>query len=117
DEQALYTVIKKLVEKLISEGRRELAVALNKHQPRLLDNYVVEIPVDNPIQSDEIQSNKLELLSYLKDALSNTSIDLSPRVITSAEHTETAYTPAEKFSRMAEKNPDLNQLRQQFDLE
>ena len=117
DDQALTTVVKKLVEKLLSEGRRQLAVALNKHQPRLLENFVIEIPVDNPIQSDEIQSNKLELLAYFKDALSNTSIELSPRVINSTEHKDTAYTPAEKFNRMAEKNPDLNQLRQQFDLE
>ncbi len=92
-------------------------MAINKHEPRLIDHFIIEFPVDNPIQSDDIQANKQEILFYLKEKLSNTGIEIRPRVIDTEEQQGTAYTPADKFKLMAEKNPDLNQLRQQFDLE
>ncbi len=117
EEENLVNAVKQLVEKLRSEGRRQLAVALNKHEPKLTDGVVIIIPVDNPIQADEIQANKQELLQYLKTKLSNTGIEIIPQVTDTDETTGTAYTPAEKFNKMMEKNPDLNQLRQQFDLE
>jgi DNA polymerase-3 subunit gamma/tau len=109
--------MKELVTKLQSEGRRQLAATLNKHQPVVLEDNIIEIAVDNPIQAGEIQENRQELLGYLKQKLMNGGIELRSRVTENGEGTFTAYTPAEKFSKMAEKNPDLNQLRQQFDLE
>lgn len=53
----------------------------------------------------------------MKKGLQNGQITISTRVVEETELKETAYTPAEKFNKMAEKNPDLNQLRSQFDLE
>jgi len=117
DEKTIILVIKELAGKLQAEGRRQLAAAMNKHAARLIDESLIEIPVDNPIQAGEIQENRQELLTYLKEKLSNGTIQLQARLAESHEGTDTAYTPAEKFNKMAEKNPDLNQLRQQFDLE
>ncbi len=117
EHDAVINAVKELVEKLQTEGRKQLATTLNKHQPKLLENGVIEIAVDNPIQAGEIQDNRTELLGYLKKKLMNGNVDLFSRVMETGEGTFTAYTPAEKFSKMAEKNPDLNQLRQQFDLE
>lgn len=117
EETELVGAVKQLVERLMSEGRRQLAVALNKHEPRLIDSLIIEIPVDNPIQADDIQSNKQEILYFLKEKLSNTGIEIHPKVTNTEETQGTAYTPADKFKKMAEKNPDLNQLRSQFDLE
>jgi DNA polymerase III subunit gamma/tau len=116
-ESELVAVVKQLVERMMAEGRRQLAVALNKHEPVLIDGNIIEIPVDNPIQADDIQANKQEILFYLKEKLSNTGIEIHPRVTDTEELSGMAYTPADKFKKMAEKNPDLNQLRQQFDLE
>ena len=115
--QLVTEAIKEFVEKLLSDGRKQLAVALNKHNPVLIDNNIIEIPVDNSILSDDIQDNKQELLSWLKQKLSNRSIEIRQRVVNENELQHVAYTPAEKFNRMASKNPDLNKLRQQFDLD
>ena len=109
--------LKSFADKLQTEGRRQLAVALNKHKAQLLENHIIEIPVDNNIQADDIQTNKSEILYWLKSGLKNHSIEIRQRVVEDHELKNTAYTPAEKFSKMAEKNPDLNTLRQQFDLE
>ena len=117
DEKAMLECLKAFADKLQSEGRRQLAVALNKHKAVIIDNNIIEIPVDNNIQADDIQSNKTEILSWMKNGLRNFSIEIRHRVVEDHELKNTAYTPAEKFSKMAEKNPELNNLRQQFDLE
>ncbi|OQA10217.1 MAG: hypothetical protein BWY67_01194 [Bacteroidetes bacterium ADurb.Bin397] len=117
DAEEMYKVWKAFADKNHAEGRKQLAVALNKHQPVLKDETHIEIPVDNAIQAEEIQGTKVELLAWMKKGLQNGQITISTRVVEETELKETAYTPAEKFNKMAEKNPDLNQLRSQFDLE
>jgi DNA polymerase-3 subunit gamma/tau len=117
DEKAMLDCLKAFADKLQSEGRRQLAVALNKHKAVILEQNIIEIPVDNNIQADDIQTNKTEILSWMKNGLRNYSIEIRHRVVEDHELKNTAYTPAEKFSKMAEKNPELNNLRQQFDLE
>ena len=117
EKSAVVSAIKELVVKLQSEGRRQLAATLNKHEAILRENNIIEILVDNPVQAGEIQENRVELLGHLKNKLVNGVIELHSRVVETGEGTVTAYTPVEKFNQMAEKNPELNQLRQQFDLE
>jgi DNA polymerase-3 subunit gamma/tau len=109
--------IRDFAEQQQQAGKRQLAVSLSKHPPKLLDSMVVEIPVDNMIQSDEILSHKSELLAYLKTRLRNHSLDVQAKVEEPPAGSEKAYTPAEKFRKMAEKNPELDQMRQQFGLE
>ena len=116
-EEEMILLWKKFADKIHAEGRKQLAVALNKHQPVLLSETSIEIPVDNNLQAEEIHSHKTELLAWMKRGLNNGSITIQSRVVEENELKETAYTPAEKFNKMAEKNPDLNQLRSQFDLE
>ncbi|MBL7913766.1 MAG: DNA polymerase III subunit gamma/tau [Bacteroidia bacterium] len=117
DAEEMFKVWKAFADKNHAEGRKQLAVALNKHQPILKDETHIEIPVDNAIQAEEIQGTKVELLAWMKKGLQNGQITISTRVVEETELKDTAYTPAEKFNKMAEKNPDLNQLRSQFDLE
>ena len=117
DEDAMLKSLKVFAEKAQAEGRRQLAVAINKHRAILAESNIIEIPVDNAIQAEDIQNNKSELLAWMKQQLQNKSIEIRSRVVEENELKQTAYTPAEKFNKMAEKNPDLNQLKQQFDLE
>ncbi len=117
EAEEMFKVWKAFADKNHAEGRKQLAVALNKHQPVLKDETHIEIPVDNAIQAEEIQGTKVELLAWMKKGLQNGQITISTRVVEETELKDTAYTPAEKFNKMAEKNPDLNQLRSQFDLE
>jgi DNA polymerase-3 subunit gamma/tau len=59
---------------------------------------------------------KTDLLSYLKTSLKNSSLQL--KIIVDETKTERKpYTGEEKYQRLAEKNPTLNKLRQQFGLE
>lgn len=117
DEKAVRDSLQQCVDKLMQAGRKNLAVTLNRHKAVLLDHYLIEIPVDNNVQADEIQLSKSELLHMLRENLQNDLVDLQHRVLDDNEVEPAAYTPAEKYSQMVKKNPDLNHLRQQFDLE
>lgn len=117
EHENVISTLKLFAEKLQKDGRKQLAVTLGKHEPVLIGESVIEIIVDNAIQAAEIQENKNELLHWMKTGLLNNTIEINHRVVNGAESKAIAYTPAEKFSKMVEKNPDLNLLKQQFDLE
>ncbi len=116
-ESEVMHALQAFIKKINSEGRKQLAAALSKHEPVLINPSHIEFPVDNSIQQNDIQDNKPELLRFFKLELQNKSIEISARIAESEATNQVAYTPAEKYTKMAEKNPGLNVLRQQFDLE
>ena len=59
---------------------------------------------------------KQGLLNYLRSELNNYEIDLSIEVI-EGEINRYAYTPREKYEKLREKNPLLDSLRKEFDLD
>jgi DNA polymerase-3 subunit gamma/tau len=64
----------------------------------------------------EMQREKHELLSYLRKELQNYDIDISIEV-DETEMKRYAYTPREKFEKLKEKNPLIEELRNTFDLD
>jgi hypothetical protein len=72
--------------------------------------------VDNKVLAEDLNQKRNELLDYLKVRLNNTKIHLQ---IIVPDHPIglRPYTDREKFGRMAEKNPDLLNLREELDLE
>ena len=102
---------------LKEKKRNNLFSTLNKRKPVLKENFVIEFSVDNSLQAEEINKEKSELLAFLKMKLNNKLITIKPEVLESKNKPDEAYTPVEKFRKMAEKNPALDTLRKQFDLE
>ncbi|HXC04209.1 MAG TPA: hypothetical protein VNZ86_05610, partial [Bacteroidia bacterium] len=92
------------------------SVTLSSRKPRLEENNRIEFTVDNAAQAEFIQSDKQELLSFIRKELNNYDLQLNILVIKN-DNDRKLYTPADKFKRMAEKNPALAKLRQQFDLD
>jgi DNA polymerase-3 subunit gamma/tau len=92
------------------------AVTLSAKKLLLKDTTLIEFMVDNKTQEEFINNDKQELLGYLRKELSNYDIQLSILVITN-DNDRKVYTPQDKFKKMAEKNPVLSKLRQQFDLD
>jgi DNA polymerase-3 subunit gamma/tau len=92
------------------------AVTLSGRKPVLKENFLLEFTVDNLTQADFINEDKLYLLGHLRKDLSNYDIQLIVTVITN-DNERKVYTAADKFKRMAEKNPVISKLKQQFDLD
>jgi len=91
-----------------------ISKTLTNYEPELKENNVVVITLDNKVQDDKQQLHKL--LGFLKNEINNTQIRLETK-ITEKTKISKAYTPKEKFNKMAQKNPALNELKKQLDLE
>jgi len=89
---------------------------LTKRKPELKDNFLIELLIDNKVQEDEIILRKADLLGFLRKNLNNFKIQLNTQIVLTQEKTK-PYTPEEKFNKMAEKNPELINLKKTLDLE
>lgn len=100
----------------IHKSMPHLSTMLKKHRPVLKENFLIEFCVDNKVLAENLNQKRNDLLDFLIVRLNNAKIHLQ---IIVPDHPIglKPYTDREKFGRMAEKNPDLLDLREQLDLE
>ncbi len=104
-------------EKLEKQGRMTLSAAMKKRNPTVGNNFELNFIVDSAAAEKDLNEEKLELLIYLRKELSNYKISLTITVNVNENSSGPAYTPSEKFKRLAEINPAMNELKKSFDLE
>lgn len=102
-------------QKLEESGQHNLASIMGIDQPKLVDNTIC-LSMPNATNKKELQREQGALLKYLHQSLQNFSIDLKIEI---NEETvkKFAYTDQEKYEKLKEKNPALEQLRQTFQLD
>ncbi|MBE0648529.1 MAG: DNA polymerase III subunit gamma/tau [Bacteroidales bacterium] len=93
-----------------------LATTLTSRKPSLKEEWTIEFEVDNRILEEELNQKRSELLEFLRRTLDNYQITLQTRIQENAVERK-PYTDKEKFEKMAEKNPALNKLKEQLDLD
>ncbi len=89
--------------------------ALQKYKPILKEDYLIDFKTDNRIIAND-RLNIANAQAYLKEHLQNQSLRLRA-IITEKEENKGAYTDEEKFDAMKKKNPALQDLKDQLDLE
>ncbi|TAH44134.1 MAG: DNA polymerase III subunit gamma/tau [Bacteroidetes bacterium] len=102
---------------LQTQGRLTLHAALIKRTPELSENFTVRFKVDSGAVEKDLNEIKPDLLSFIRKKLSNYSVQVIVEVILGDDTGQIPYTPSEKFKKLAEKNPLLNEMKNQFDLE
>ena len=107
----------KYAEILLKDGRMALHTAMLKRMPVLNENDSIAFVVDSAAVEKDLNENKTSLLSFLRKNLSNYKINLTVEVNINSINTDNPYTPSEKFKKLAEKNPLINDLKKKFDLE
>ncbi len=106
----------KYVHKLDNSGRKILASNLSIDQPRLEGENTLSIQLPNHTMKKEIEREKSGLLDYLKTELNNHEIQL--KITVKEDHAKQfVYTPEEKYEKLREKNPEIDLLRKEFDLD
>ena len=93
-----------------------LFTTLTSREPVLKENWQIELEIDNRILEEELSLKKEDLLDFLKQKLDNFQIKLKTRIRENQKELK-PYTDKEKFEKMAEKNPALNKLKEQLDLD
>ncbi len=91
--------------------------ALTKHAPEITEPDHISFTFDNRLQLNDFVSKKPAILHALKTALKNAKLQISELLSETEPQTIKPYTPADKFKTMVEKNPDLQSLKDQLDLE
>lgn len=98
------------------KGKINLYSTLSFRKPLLKENFTIEFTIENKVQQEVLEQERLDLLSFLRKQLNNYSINLKT-MINTVESERKPYTTGDKFKRMAEKNPAINKLKQVFDLD
>lgn len=113
-EHELKEVWKAYLEKI--EHKKSIYNTLSRHQPKLLDQFKIELILDNKTQEGYLHGGRADLMAYLRTELKNFKIELITK-ITEKEEVRTLYTPEEKYQHMVEKNPILAEFRRKLDLD
>jgi DNA polymerase III subunit gamma/tau len=100
----------------IKKDKSYVYATLTSRRHTLKENNTIELVLENETAVERINEEKTDLLGYLRRELRNYDIKLVT-VVNKSEAEKKLYTPQDKFRRMAEKNPNINKLRQQFDLD
>lgn len=104
------------VHQLESQGRKILASNLQTDVPKLKNEDTIWIELPNSTMKKEIEREQNLMLDYLKQKLNNYSITLQITVNEEVAK-KFAFTPAEKYEKLKEKNPAIDLLRKEFDLD
>jgi len=115
-EEKLLTHWNEFVKQIDSDGQKILASNLATDTPKLRENHVIWIELPNGTMKKEVEREQFELMEYLRSKLNNHFIRLN---ITVNEETakKFAFTPEEKYEKLREKNPAIDLLRKEFDLD
>lgn len=98
------------------QGKMSLVSLMDNYTPVLKENYLIELTLENKLQANELISERIDILNYLRTKLSNFSITLEP-IIDEVVSERKLYTSKDKYQHMVEKNPNVDLLRQTFGLE
>lgn len=104
---------KEFVEKMAD--RPSLCSALS-NVPELTKGNKLILTIGNSVQEEDIRLVKPELISWLRKELRNAGIELITK-IGKVESGRMIFSDSEKLQMMMQKNPNLNELKQKFNLD
>lgn len=99
------------------EGKETFYNALVKRDPLIEKNDVLKLFVDNQIQVDYITPLVNELISFLRNSLKNHNITVKIELTENPVEDVKFLNGKDKFEVMAKKNPELNTLKNLFNLD
>ena len=105
----------KFAEKLKKEGRDREFSTLNQ-RVEFKEDLSIKLTLPNSFQSLTIEGLQQELLTYLRTNLNNGKVKLVTE-IEKIEDKKMIYTNSEKFEFLADKYPDLRDLRTRLELD
>lgn len=116
DKKELEKEYREFVQKYKDE-RPRIYSTLNNQTPDLKDEHILVLKMNNSTQHEEFKNDvKQQLINYLKRKLENGNITIEIE-ISKTTSKNTLYTDDEKFVYMSKKNPNLNILKQKFNLD
>lgn len=101
----------------VEQANPRLFSMLIAHSPRLKGSNVVVFPLKNETQEVELLKEKTGLFNFLKRELRNAKLLLEIEYVRDESGPQKAYTAADKYKVLAERNPTLEKLRNMLNLD
>lgn len=105
----------KYANRLGDKGMKIMESLLLINDPKL-DGTIIIHELPNESSKHDFESEKRELLGYLRGKLHNHDIDLR-LIVNENIDTRKAFTPQDRYNRLNELNPNLEKMRKLFDLD
>ncbi|WP_432711070.1 DNA polymerase III subunit gamma/tau [Pedobacter sp.] len=97
------------------EGKINVYTLLTSNEP-ILENDVITVIIENKIQESILQDELVYFLNYLRPRLKNFNLRIVTKKV-ELELKNRLYTSIEKYQYMVQKNPQLEEMRKQFNLD
>jgi DNA polymerase-3 subunit gamma/tau len=81
-----------------------------------LKGMTIHMLIENKALEDEFIANKADFLTYVRKELANYDVQVETEINKDTK-LKKAYTPQEKFVKMSDKNPYLNELVKKLDMD
>jgi DNA polymerase III subunit gamma/tau len=117
DESKLLALWQQYAEQQQLDGNRQMFTTLTMNKPQLKDGYVVELIIHNQAQENLMIESKVSLVDFLRKNLNNYKVMLNTVIEEQAVDPDQAFTNKERYQKMVQKNPDLEEMRKQLGLE
>jgi len=106
----------KFSEIIAVNGEKNMVALLQLDIPRLKNKVEIHYAVPNDTNRLELEKNSAQLMTYLRDQLSNDALVLKVR-LEMKEEKKFVYTNDDKYKVLSEKNPALDLFKKKFKLE
>jgi len=101
--------------KIKEEGKINVYTMLTSNEP-ILENDVITVIIENKIQESILQDELVYFLNFLRPELKNFNLRIVTKKV-ERELKNRLYTSIEKYQYMVQKNPQLEEMRKQFNLD
>ena len=116
DNVSLNSAWKEYSSNLEKNGNKSLSSLMEMNEPYITDNNKINFKVPSKSNKKELDFEKEKIIKYLKDKLKNGNIILDI-IIDKETNREYYATPQEKFKKISEINPLLNQFKKDLKLD
>lgn len=100
------------------ENSPRLHTIYKNHPPQIVQGKSLLVKVRNQTQQHELNKERSRILSFLKRSLRNAGIELNFEISQEEDkNAPKAFTVADKYKVMSEKNPALALFKKQFNLD
>ncbi len=106
---------KQYITDLQNKGKKDIASIIDADTPRV-EGFKIFITLPNSMMKSKLKAHQPKLLKFLRNKLNNYSIDIEVDVNEIVEK-KFAYTPQERYEKLKEKNPMLEDFRKMFGLD
>lgn len=99
------------------QGNRQMFTTLTMNKPTMKGEFDIELIIHNQAQENLMQEEKTHLMDHLRRKLNNYKLQLTTVIVSLTDESDVAYTNKERYVKMVQKNPDLDDFRKSLGLE